>query len=220
MALVVADRVLETTTTTGTGALALLGAVTGYRAFDDVCANNDTAYYVAWAVDANGNPSGDWEAGLGTFTDTDTLTRTTPAASSNAGAAVDFAAGTKHVMLSATAGYLAMVDLQRVRFFFTFTPEASEVLLLFVAEQAMVFADDFAGSRGNCGTNPTGSFAMDVQKNGVSVGTITISTGGAFTFATSGSSVSLAAGDVLKVVAPSSADATCANVAISLKGSL
>jgi hypothetical protein len=106
MALIVADRVLETTTTTGTGALALLGAVSGYRAFDDVCANNDTAYYCIEAVDGNGNPSGDWEVGLGTFTDTDTLTRTTVYASSNAGAAVDFAAGTKRVMLSATAAYL------------------------------------------------------------------------------------------------------------------
>jgi hypothetical protein len=107
VALIVADRVLETTTTTGTGALTLLGAVSGYQAFDDVCANNDTCYYTIEAVDANGNPSGAWEVGLGTFTDTDTLTRTTPAASSNGGAAVDFAAGTKRVMLSATAGYLS-----------------------------------------------------------------------------------------------------------------
>lgn len=106
MALIVADRVLETTTTTGTGALALGGAVSGYRAFDDVCANNDTAYYCIEAIDSNGNPSGDWEVGLGTFTDTDTFTRTTVQASSNAGAAVDFAAGTKRVMLAPTATYL------------------------------------------------------------------------------------------------------------------
>lgn len=108
MALIVADRVMETTTTTGTGALALAGAVSGFRDFDSVCSNNDTAYYSVWAVDVSGNPTGAWEAGLGTFTDTDTLTRTTPAASSNGGAAVNFAAGTKYVIMSATAGFLAL----------------------------------------------------------------------------------------------------------------
>lgn len=107
MVLVVADRVAETTLTTGTGALALGGAISGFQDFDSVCANNDTAYYAIVAVDTNGNPSGDWECGLGTFTDTDTLTRTTVQASSNAGAAVNLASGTKHVFLSPTAKYLA-----------------------------------------------------------------------------------------------------------------
>lgn len=109
MALIVADRVFETTTTTGTGALSLAGAVTGFQAFDDVCANNDTAYYSLWAVDGNGNPTGAWETGLGTFTDTDTLTRTTVHASSNAGAAVNLAAGTKYVQLSATASHIKAI---------------------------------------------------------------------------------------------------------------
>jgi hypothetical protein len=111
MTLIVADRVLETSTSTGTGNFALAGASTGYRAFDDVMANGDTCYYCIEAIDANGNPSGAWEVGLGTFNDTDTLVRTTPAASSNAGAAVDFAAGTKRVMLDASAGYLAKLLL-------------------------------------------------------------------------------------------------------------
>ena len=103
MALIWADKVAETTTTTGTGALALAGAITGYQAFDDAMSNNDTCYYMITAVDGNGIPTGAWEAGLGTFTDTDTLTRTTVHASTNAGAAVDLAAGTKRVTLSQTA---------------------------------------------------------------------------------------------------------------------
>lgn len=106
MALIVADRVFETSVTTGTGALALAAAVTGYRRFSSVMSTSDTCYYAIVAVDVNGNPSGDWECGLGTYSSANTLTRTTPAASSNAGAAVDFAAGTKHVFLDATAGYL------------------------------------------------------------------------------------------------------------------
>ena len=110
--------------------------------------------------------------------------------------------------------------LRPIAFFFTTTPTSSEVLLLYTAAESITLADDFAGSVGDVGTNPTASFVLDVQKNGASVGSITISTGGAFTFATTGTTVSLAAGDQLKVVAPASADATVANVSITLKGSL
>lgn len=108
MALIVADRVMETSTSTGTGALTLAAAVSGYQRFSAVCSTNDTVYYAIVAVDANGNPSGDWEVGLGTYSSANTLTRTTPQASTNAGAAVNFAAGTKYVMLDATAAYLGL----------------------------------------------------------------------------------------------------------------
>lgn len=109
MALRFADRILETTTTTGTGALALAGAVSGYRRFSAIpsISTSDTVYYAIFAVDANGNPSGDWEAGLGTYSAANELTRTTPSASTNAGAAVNFAAGTKWVIASPTAALLA-----------------------------------------------------------------------------------------------------------------
>jgi hypothetical protein len=107
MALVVADRIQESSTSTGTGAFTLAGAGTGFRAFSAVCSTGDTLYYLIEALDANGNPSGDWEVGLGTYSAANTLTRTTPAASSNANAAVSFAAGNKRVSLDATAGYLA-----------------------------------------------------------------------------------------------------------------
>jgi hypothetical protein len=108
MALVVADRIQESSTSTGTGDFTLAGAGTGFRAFSAVCSTGDTLYYLIEALDANGNPSGDWEVGLGTYSAANTLTRTTPAASSNANAAVDFAAGTKRVSLDATAGYLGL----------------------------------------------------------------------------------------------------------------
>ena len=100
-----ADRILETSTTTGTGAFTLAAAVTGYRRFADVpsIATNDTCYYAIFAVDGNGNPSGDWETGLGTYSGANTLTRTTPSASTNGGAAVNFGAGTKYVMLTPPA---------------------------------------------------------------------------------------------------------------------
>lgn len=108
MALIVADRVAETSTTTGTGALTLAGAITGFRRFSSVCSTNDTLYYAIIAVDGNGNPSGDWECGLGTYSSSNTLTRTTPQASTNSNNAVNFAAGNKYVYLSSTANYLGL----------------------------------------------------------------------------------------------------------------
>lgn len=111
MAQIVADRVKETSTTTGTGALTLAGAVTGFRAFSAVCTTNDTCYYAIQAVDGSGVPTGDWEVGLGTYSGANTLTRTTVLASSNAGAAVSLAAGTKQVWLDVPADQL--ITMQR-----------------------------------------------------------------------------------------------------------
>jgi hypothetical protein len=82
--------------------MTLAGASTGYRAWDSVCANNDTAYYSIWAVDLAGNATGDWETGKGTWATGGTLTRTTVIASSNSNNAVDWAAGRKLVAMSAT----------------------------------------------------------------------------------------------------------------------
>jgi hypothetical protein len=112
MAHIVADRVLENTTTTGTGALALTAAVTGFRRFNAVCATNDTVPYFLEAVDANGVPTGDWETGVGTYSAANQLTRTTVLASSNAGAAVNLAAGTKYVALGGVAARSLYLDHQ------------------------------------------------------------------------------------------------------------
>ena len=57
MAHITADRVFETSTTTGTADLSLAGAITGYRAFSSVCSNSDTFYYSLWEVDGSGTPS-------------------------------------------------------------------------------------------------------------------------------------------------------------------
>lgn len=103
MAEITADRVLDTTVTTGAGALTLAGAVAGYRAFSAVCANGDTVRCFIEAVDASGVPTGDWETGIYTWGTGSILTRTTVQASSNAGAAVTFVAGTKRVGLGVTA---------------------------------------------------------------------------------------------------------------------
>lgn len=103
MAIIVADRVLETSTTVGTGAYTLGGAVTGYRAAGAVCANGDTFTYYADDVDAYGRSLGAWETGLGTWGTGGILTRTTIYSSSNANAAVSWAAGTRRIALALVA---------------------------------------------------------------------------------------------------------------------
>lgn len=98
MALIRADRVKETSTTTGTGTYSLAGAATGFQTFVAGIGSTNTCYYCA----ENGT---DWEVGLGTVTDAtpDTLARTRILASSNAGAAVSWGAGTKNVFCAALA---------------------------------------------------------------------------------------------------------------------
>ena len=93
-----ADRVKETTTTTGTGAISLGGAAVGYRAFSAAFATGDTVYYCI-------EGGAEWEVGIGTLTSGSpwTLARTSILASSNAGAAVSFSAGDKSVFCTASA---------------------------------------------------------------------------------------------------------------------
>lgn len=105
-----------------------------------------------------------------------------------------------------------------IPFGFTTAPSASEVLLLHVFAEAVTLADDFGGAQARIGTNPTASFVLDVQKNGSSVGSITVATDGSVTFATTGGAVSFAIDDLISVVGPGTIDATIANCAFTFLG--
>lgn len=103
MAHIIADRVLDTSTTTGTGAVTLAATPpTGYRTFSAVCSVSDTVPYVI-----EHTTTGEWEAGIGTYSSANTLTRTSVTASSNSGASVNFSAGTKNVFISITAAAIS-----------------------------------------------------------------------------------------------------------------
>jgi hypothetical protein len=95
MAFVVKDRVQETTTTTGTGAVTLAGAAVGYQSFSAIGDGNST-YYCITAQTGTA-----WEVGIGTYTaSTTSLSRDTVLSSSNAGSLVNFASGAKNVFVT------------------------------------------------------------------------------------------------------------------------
>jgi len=104
MALVLADRVRDTTTTVGTGTVTLSGtAPTGYQSFAAVGNANTTYYTIALGSE--------WEVGIGTYTSSGTtLSRTTVLESSNAGALVPFSAGTKDVFVTYPAERAVVTD--------------------------------------------------------------------------------------------------------------
>ena len=104
MALVVNDRVKETSTTTGTGTFTLAGAVTGFETFSSAIGNGNTTYY---AISLQGGA--EFEVGLGTVA-AGTLARTTIISSSNSDSAVNFSAGTKDVFCTLPASKAVFKD--------------------------------------------------------------------------------------------------------------
>jgi hypothetical protein len=106
MALVVKDRVKETTATTGTGTLTLAGAVAGFQAFSAVLSNADTTYYAIFE-----SSTGAFEVGLGTYASpANTLARTTVLESSNAGSAINLTAGDADVFVTQPAEKAVYLD--------------------------------------------------------------------------------------------------------------
>ena len=103
MALVIKDRVKETTTTTGTGTYTLAGAEVGFQSFSTI-GNGNTTYYTV----TNG---GDWEVGIGTYTASGTtLARTTILSSSNSDNAVDWSVGEKFVFVTQPSSKASFLD--------------------------------------------------------------------------------------------------------------
>ena len=95
MALILADRVKQESTTTGTGAISFSGGVDGFQLFSAVCSTNDTMYYcIQEKIGTN------FEIGHGTFNGSGQLERTNVLQSSNSDNAVNFGAGTKDVFIT------------------------------------------------------------------------------------------------------------------------
>jgi len=107
MAFVVADRVKETTSTTGTGTVTLLGASAGFQSFA-VIGDTNTTYYTIAAQSGN-----EWEVGIGTYTSSGTTLARTTVFSNSSGtqpSALSFSAGAKDVFVTYPAELAAFAN--------------------------------------------------------------------------------------------------------------
>ncbi len=156
MALVVNDRVKETTTTTGTGTVTLGGAVSGFETFAAGIGNSNTTYYCIQL-------GAEFEVGLGTLAgDSSTLARTTVISSSNSDSAVNFSAGAKFVFCTLPASKTPILDA------------SGDVTL-----SGTLAARELESSNGIIANNETvsASYTFPTGYNAMSVGPITIATG-------------------------------------------
>jgi hypothetical protein len=140
-----ADRVKETTTTTGTGSLTLAGAATGFRSFNAAIGQGPRFYYVAELPGAS-----EWEVGVGYLSAATTLVRETVLKSSNAGSLVSFSAGTKNVFVAIAADRVVMLDettgAARVKGELVSTPSVSAGALTLDLANANVFRVSLSAS--------------------------------------------------------------------------
>lgn len=107
-----------------------------------------------------------------------------------------------------------------VHAFYPGVPTASAKVVRVPIARAVTFPANFSGSYFSASANATATTVFDVQKNGSSIGSVSIAAGGTTaTFTTtSGTSKSFAAGDVVSIIAPASPDATLADVGFVLAG--
>ena len=165
MALVLADRVKETTTSTGAGPITLAGASTGFQAFSVIGDGNTTYYVISGAAE--------WEVGIGTYSTTGpTLTRTTVLASSNSGSAVIFSVGTKDVFVSLPSTYIRFAQSEN-----TTAPNATVYVSAITSSAGSTNADVAFVAKGTgatsaqvadstaTGGNKRGQYATDWQKS-------------------------------------------------------
>lgn len=102
-------------------------------------------------------------------------------------------------------------------YFFSGTPDTNATIWTFIVPFVVDFENEFAGSYGHCGTNPSSTTAFDVQRNGSSIGTVSVSTGGVFTFTTTGGAESFTAGQRISVVTPANLNGM-ANISMTFFG--
>lgn len=167
MALVLRDRVKETTSTTGTGSVTLLGAAQGFQGFSTIGDGNTTYYTIVISTD--------WEVGIGTYT-SNTLSRDTVLASSANGQKVSFPAGIKDVFCTLPSAKAVVSDSIPLTFAFnTSSPNATVNVASLTSAVASTNGDLALVAKGNgavvaqiptgtlAGGNKRGQRAVDFQ---------------------------------------------------------
>ena len=153
MAFVLADRVRETTATTGTGTVTLAGAATGFQSFSAIGNGNSTYYTIA------GQGTNEWEVGIGTYTSSGTtLSRDTVLSSSNSGSLVNFSSGTKDVFV---------------------TQPAERTVYVGASDQTIYGANNAQGNGGLIvnATTISNNYTLPAGYNAISVGPVTVASG-------------------------------------------
>lgn len=97
-------------------------------------------------------------------------------------------------------------------------PTSSQVVLRFVAVRPFTFPVGLSGSKGKAGTAATAQTVFDIQVNAISKGSITFAAAGTVPTFTFTSAVNIVEGDLVTVIAPSSADSSIAGIAVTLLG--
>jgi hypothetical protein len=156
MAWIYADRVLDTSVTTGTGSLTVSGtSPLGWRTFSTVCVVADQFYYTI--VDPI---TGAWETGEGTYSATNTVARTTVRASTNANALVSFAANAKSVFIDVIGYYFRNgAPAQSIMLY-------SSAVSFAVATTATLLVWDVVGYNSTGGTYSGGTFTVPTGMGG------------------------------------------------------
>jgi hypothetical protein len=170
MAFITADRVKDTSTTTGTGNITVSGSAPfGYRTFSTVLSVSDTFYYCI-----QGQSTSEWEVGLGTYVSSNQFARTTVLSSSASNSAVLFSSGTKNVFITLPANKTLQFDA-------TGTPTAGGVLYgtgSMLAYSTVGTSGQFLQSNGSSAPTWTSTGTGTVTSVAVSGGTTGFTTSG------------------------------------------
>jgi hypothetical protein len=165
MALVLADRVKETTATAGTGTVTLLGASTGFQSFA-VIGNANTTYYTIAAQSGS-----EWEVGVGTYTSSGTTLARTTVLSNSSGtqpSALSFSAGTKDVFVTYPAGYAVTATNAVGTSGQVLTSNGSGVSPSFKTPSSIILEN---------AQTISSNYTITAGNNGLSAGPVTVNTG-------------------------------------------
>ena len=186
MALIIADRVKETSSTNGAGNITLSGAVTGFQSFSSAIGVGNTCYYVIENLGA-----GEWEIGIGTISDATTLARTTVLKSSNSNSVVTFTSGTKNVFVSFPADEIS--GLATLAGSETFT---NKTLSANTTWNGNIVTGQYGGT-GVANTGKSITIGGNLTTSGSFDTTITITAGTSITLPTAGTLATLAGSETL-----------------------
>ena len=157
-----------------------------------------------------------------------TILNANPLTLDSLGSAIIFAMGRYRQIVKDSLGNqiwdnesAALVDQPyEAGFYFPDVPAANIIIGRWNFTKYVTFPTNFTGAQGTVGTAPNSTLSIAINKNGVSIGTMTVSTLGAVTFSSSVSSPSFSPGDYLTWSIPAGGAGNAGALSATLLGSL